>query len=58
MTNMLRSRYTGITVLTHIVSLCFSVPSGSGGCEEGYLECKQGGCVEERAVCDGTVQRE
>ncbi|XP_037401964.1 apical endosomal glycoprotein [Pygocentrus nattereri] len=30
------------------------VPSGSGGCEEGYLKCKRGGCVKERVVCDGT----
>ncbi|KAI4877721.1 hypothetical protein NFI96_021978, partial [Prochilodus magdalenae] len=30
------------------------VPSGSAECGEGYLECKRGGCVEDRAVCDGT----
>ncbi|KAK2827613.1 hypothetical protein Q7C36_018539 [Tachysurus vachellii] len=29
-------------------------PVGTGGCKVGFFQCKQGGCVEERAVCDGT----
>ncbi|XP_066502340.1 apical endosomal glycoprotein [Hoplias malabaricus] len=30
------------------------VPVAGEVCGAGYLECKRGGCVEERAVCDGT----
>ncbi|XP_053504858.1 apical endosomal glycoprotein [Ictalurus furcatus] len=30
------------------------VPSGTESCGVGLFQCKLGGCVEERAVCDGT----
>lgn len=30
------------------------VPDGTGGCGEGHFKCKLGGCVEKRALCDGT----
>lgn len=29
-------------------------PPVAGGCGEGFFQCKRGGCIEERATCDGT----
>ncbi|TSK72085.1 Glutamine synthetase [Bagarius yarrelli] len=31
-----------------------SAPAGTGECGMGLFQCKHGGCVEKRAVCDGT----
>ncbi|XP_063067115.1 apical endosomal glycoprotein [Engraulis encrasicolus] len=44
----------GDVAVDHLEFRDCALPRSSPGCLQGWFECRRGGCVEERQVCDGT----